>query len=86
MAISELINTGQSHSFMEKGHKGQVDSRLRDVAGEEVWAMARAMAGSHPGEEARECGTSSLKALEKWLSPHSSGQGGHWIIFSHPIC
>lgn len=38
---------------MEEGHKGHVDSRLHDVAGKEVWAMAKAMAGSHPGEDAR---------------------------------
>lgn len=39
---------------MEEGHKGPVDSRPHDVARKDEWAMARAMAGSRPGEEARD--------------------------------
>lgn len=39
---------------MEEGPKGHVDSRAHDVARKEEGATARATAGRHSGEEARE--------------------------------
>lgn len=83
MAISELINTWHSYSFMEKstwtpGYMMWLESKCGPW--QEPWL------GVIRERSQRVDGASSLKSLEKWLNLHSSGQVRYWMILSHTIC